>query len=97
MVLISLDTCLEPGRAPYRHLSPRRGAPQGLDLGQGTLHSQLCMHHSRDLEQVSQALRDPAVDRVCPHTVYRAVRKAADKRPSPRAGASDGRAVPAQT
>ena len=83
-VLTSLDTCLEPGRAPYRHLSPGRGTPQGLDLGQGTLHSQLCTHRSRDLEQVSQALRDPAVDRVCPHTVYRAIRKAADSCPPGR-------------
>lgn len=84
MVLTSLDTRLEPGWAPYRRLSPGRGAPQGLDLGWGTLHSQLCTHHSRDLEQVSHALGDLAVDRVCPHMAHRPIKKAKDSGPPRR-------------
>lgn len=58
------------------------GAP-GLDLGRGTLCSQLCTHHSRDLEQVSHALGDPAVDGLRAHR-SRAVGKAVDGRSSGR-------------
>lgn len=53
------------------------GAP-GLDLGRGTLRS-----HSRDLEQVSHALGDPAVDGLRAHR-SRAVGKAVDGRSSGR-------------
>ena len=57
-----------PGARTGPLLAPEPGgwAPPGLDLGRGTLHSQLCRHRSCDLEQVSHPLGDPAVDGSAP-------------------------------